>query len=471
MAKHSEPSAEIPDIVATISNRLPEGSELYIVGGWVRDRLMGRGGTEIDLATSLPPGEIKRAMEGLGSIYDIGERFGTVGLRSEAATLEVTTFRADEYAPGSRHPQVTPVSDINEDLARRDFTINAIALSIAPDPGKLVDPFDGRKDIESRLIRTPGDPGPRMAEDPLRMMRAVRFSAQLAFVIEPELLRALETGHALLYEISWERRRDELEKILLSPNPDAGIRALVDTGLMEHVSEEVAEMRGVEQPRAYHRANVLEHTLLTMTYLPADALLRRAALFHDLGKPSAKVTEPKTMFPEHDKISEQLTRQAMRRLRYGNDDIQKTAFLVRRHMRPIHYETKWSDAAVRRLIRDCTLMKDDQVAVPLTAVLDLARADIKAGSEATAPHFLALVDELEERIEAIRADLEVEKIRSPLDGRELMELLERGPGPWIDEVKEHLVHLILEGELAPDDKDAAAGLAREFLKMGSDPLT
>ena len=465
MANHSELAAEIPDIVTTISNRLPQGSELYIVGGWIRDRLMGRESTEIDLAASIPPGEVKRAMEGLGSIYDIGERFGTVGLRTEAVTLEVTTFRADQYAPGSRHPEVTPVGDIDEDLSRRDFTINAMALSVAPDPGMLIDPFDGRKDIEARLIRTPAEPGPRMAEDPLRMMRAVRFSAQLSFEIEPELRLALEAHHALLDEISWERRRDELEKILLTPNPDAGIRALVDTGLMEHVSEEVAQMKGVEQPPAYHRADVLEHTLLTLTYLPADALLRRAALFHDLGKPSAMVTEPKTMFPEHDKISEQLTRQAMRRLRYGSDDIQKTAFLVRRHMRPIHYETKWSDAAVRRLIRDCTLMKDDLVVVPHTAVLDLARADIKAGNEEKVPHFLALVDELQERIEAIRADLEVEKIRSPLDGRELMELLGREPGPWIGEVKEHLIHLILEGELAPDDKEAAADVARDFLNL------
>jgi poly(A) polymerase len=465
MANHSELSAEVPDIVTAISARLPQGSELYIVGGWVRDAIMGLRSEEIDLATNLPPSAIKRAMEGLGSIYDIGERFGTVGLRSEEDTVEVTTFRADEYAPGSRHPEIVPVGDIKEDLSRRDFTINSMALSVVPDPGTLIDPFGGREDIEARLIRTPGEPGPRMEEDPLRMMRAVRFSAQLGFEIESGLRRALQDRHALLDEISWERRRDELEKILLSPNPDTGIRTLVDTGLMEHVAEEVAAMKGVQQPPAYHRADVLEHTLLTVTYLPADSLLRRAALFHDLGKPGAMVTEPKTMFPEHDKISEELTRRAMRRLRYGSDDIQKTAFLVRRHMRPIRYESKWSDAAVRRLIRDCTLMKDDVVIVPLNAVLELARADIKAGNEEKAPHFLALVDELERRIEAVRADMEVEKVRSPLDGRELMELSGRGPGPWIGEVKDHLVHLILEGELAPGDRETALERAREFLGL------
>jgi poly(A) polymerase len=449
MAKHFESPAEIPDIVTTIGGRLPPESELYIVGGWVRDRLLGLESTEIDL----------------GSIYDIGERFGTVGVRHGSATVEVTTFRSDEYSPGSRHPEVVPVSDIKEDLSRRDFTINAMALSVAPDAGRLLDPFDGRKDIQARLIRTPGDPVPRMAEDPLRMMRAVRFSAQLGFEIEPGLRRALESESGLLEGISWERRRDELEKILLTPKPDTGIRALVDTGLMEHVSPEVARMKGVRQPPAYHRADVLEHTLLTVTYLPADALLRRAALFHDLGKPVTMVTEPKTMFPEHDKVGEELTRLAMRRLRYGSDDIRKTAFLVRRHMRPIRYETQWSDAAVRRLIRDCTLMKDELVVVPHTAVLDLARADIKAGNEEKVPQFLALIDELQERIDAVRADLEVEKVRSPLDGRELMGLFGRGPGPWVGEVKEHLLHLVLEGLLAPGDKTTAADCARDFLDL------
>lgn len=454
---------EIPEVVARLGERVAAaGGELYIVGGWVRDRIMGRESWEIDLATSLAPREMKSAMEGLGSVFDIGERFGTVGLRAEETLLETTTFRADEYAPGSRHPEITPVGDILQDLARRDFTINAMAVSVTPDPGRLLDPYDGRGDIKLRVIRTPGEPGPRMAEDPLRMMRAVRFSAQLGFEIEASLLEALQRGAWQLENISWERRREELERILVSPDPGAGIRGLVETGLMDHVCREISEMKGVEQPAAYHRADVLEHTLLTIAYLPADALLRRAALFHDTGKPPTRVTEPKTMFPEHDKISEQLTRQAMKRLRYGNEDIQKTAFLVRKHMRPIHYESDWGDAAVRRFIRDCTLMKNYEVMVPLSAVLELARADIKAGNEAKVPVFLSLVEELEERIELIRAEQEVEKIRSPLDGRELMELFGRKEGPWIGEVKEHLVQLVLDGKLAEGDRQAAADLAREF---------
>lgn len=450
---------EIPELVRLLGERVSAaGGELFIVGGWVRDRIMGLESWEVDLASSLSPAGMRAAMEGLGSVFDIGERFGTVGLRAEETLLEVTTFRSDEYTEGSRHPQVRPVRDIGEDLARRDFTMNAMALAVVPGPGRLIDPFGGRADIESRLVRTPGDPAARMAEDPLRMMRAVRFAAQLGFAVDGPLLDVLKRQASRLENISRERRRQELERILVSPNPDSGVRALVDTGLMEHVCAEVSAMKGVEQPAAYHRADVLEHTLLTVAYLPPDALLRRAALFHDVGKPPARVTEPKTMFPEHDRISEQITKRAMRLLRYGNDDIRETAFLVRRHMRPIRYESQWSDAAVRRFIRDCTLLRNEEVLVAPAAVFELARADVKAGNLDKVPVFLALIDELEERVEIIRAGQAVEKIRSPLDGRELMKLCGRGRGPWITEAKEHLVHLILEGELAEGDKEAAAEL-------------
>ena len=447
-----------------------EGGELYIVGGWVRDRIMGRDSAEVDLATNLPAARLRRALRGLGSVFDIGEKFGTIGLRADDTLLEITTFRSDEYTPGSRHPEVTAVANIEADLSRRDFTINAMALSVAPEPGVLADPFDGRLDIERRLVRTPGEPAPRMAEDPLRMMRAVRFSAQLGFEIDTVLLEVLRSGAAMLEDISWERRREELEKILVSESPASGLRTLVKTGLMEHVSPEIAAMEGVEQPPSYHRADVLEHTLLTVGCVSPDPLLRRAALFHDAGKPPARVTEPKTMFPDHDRIGVELTTQAMRRLRYGNEDIRKTVFIVRMHMRPIHYRSDWSDAAVRRLVRDCTLMKDCEVAVPLEVVLAVARADILAGNEEKATVFLGLVDELEGRIEALRAEQAIESIRSPLDGRELMAIFDLGPGPWIEDVKEHLVQLMLEGELSPDDKEKAANRARIFLNEITSPL-
>jgi poly(A) polymerase len=468
-----DPGSEIkiPEPVAALGERVgAAGGELYIVGGWVRDAIRGVPCRDIDLATSLPTAAAKRALAALGSVYDLGEKFGTVGATLWDYTLEVTTFREEEYTPGSRHPSVRPAAGILEDLARRDFTINAVAVPVVPRPGRLIDPFDGQSDIWGGVIRTPGDPVPRMAEDPLRMMRAVRFAAQLGYSIVPELLETLRSGAHLLDSISWERRRDELEKILVSPYPDAGVRLLVDLGLMEYVAPELAAMKGVEQPPAYHRADVLGHTLLTLARIGPDPLLRRAALFHDVGKPPAKITEPKPMFPEHDKVGEELTRKVMRRLRYSNEDIQKTAFLVRRHMRPIQFKSDWSDAAVRRLVRDCVLLKGDVVVVPLDAVVELARADILAGSLATVDRNLELLEELGVRITSAQAVRKVEAARSPLDGRELMRAFGRDQGPWIRAVKDHLAHLVIEGELDPEDKEGALLRAREWLEGESSLL-
>jgi poly(A) polymerase len=465
MAQEPLEAVDIPGQVSAVAERIgAAGGQLFIVGGWVRDRLLGTDCKDIDLATNLPPALVKEALEGLGSIYTIGEKFGTVGLACGDYNFEITTFRTEAYEPGSRHPEVAHIENIEEDLARRDFTVNAMALQITPLSGSLIDPFDGTGDLTRGVLRTPGPPAPRMAEDPLRMMRAVRFAAQLGFEIEQSLLDSIRKQAHLLGVISWERRRDELEGIIVSPNPDKGVGLLVDTGLMEHVSPELAAMKGVDQPRAYHRADVLGHTLLTMTYTRRDALLRRAALFHDVGKPPSRLTSPKVMFPEHDRIGVELTRAAMRRLRYSNEDVQKTAFMVKRHMRPIHYERSWSDAAVRRLIKDCTLHRNGELLVSVDEMVELARADIKAGNLEVAKGFLALMDDLERRIDEIGEREEIAKARSPLDGRELMEIFGRGPGPWLKPVMEYLAHLVVEGELAPGDKEKAARLAREFME-------
>lgn len=467
MENNTDTLMDIPELIAAIGERIAAaGGEVHIVGGWVRDRLRGVDCQDIDLATTLAPDRVKSAVEELGPVYDLGERFGTVGVQAGAYTVEITTFRRDRYSPGSRHPEVTPVASIEEDLSRRDFTINAMALPVAPEPGGLLDPFGGARDIERCLIRTPGSPGERMAEDPLRMMRAVRFAAQLGYQIDGELLSVLESEAGLLDSISWERRRDELERILVTDRADTGIRTLVNTGLMRYVSPELAAMDGVEQPPTYHRADVLEHTLLTMMYLPADPLLRRAALFHDVGKPPAKVTSPRTSFHDHESIGEELTRRAMRRLRYGNIDIRKTAFLVRRHMRPILYDSAWSDAAVRRMRRECALVKNDTVLVPVETVFELAAADIKAGSLEKAREGLARLSELKERVDRAGEEHPVEMSRSPLDGRELMELFGRKEGPWIRDIKAHLTGLVVDGELDPDDRKGAAVRAREFLENG-----
>ena len=441
------------------------GGRLYLVGGWVRDLLRGETCNDIDLATDLPAGQVKPALEGFGPVYTVGERFGTVGTEAGGYTFEITTLRTDAYKPGSRHPEVTRAEDIVEDLARRDFTINAMAISACPPGGGLIDPFGGASDLEAGVLRTPGDPAPRMEEDPLRMMRAVRFAAQLGFRIDAGLYEVLRSMAPELGNISWERKRDELEKVLVSANPDLGVRLLVETGLMAEVSPELYAMKGVAQPDAYHRADVLEHTLLTMSCLEPDPLLRRAALFHDVGKPPSRVTEPRLMFPGHDKVGAELTRRAMRRLRYPGGEIEATAFLVRRHMRPIRYEPSWSDAAVRRVVRDCALLRNGETVVPLSAVFELARADIRAGGLERAPRFLEAVDALEARIGLLDATREeIHLAASPLNGDELMELFGRGPGRWLGPLKEHLEQLVVDGHLRPGDKEAAAVAAREYLE-------
>lgn len=461
----TDPEIYVPSAVIGIGECIKAaGGESYVVGGWVRDRLRGVECNDIDLATNLTPEQVKTAVKRLGRLYALGERFGTIGVRAGGYAVEITTFRRDRYSPGSRHPEVTPVASIEEDLSRRDFTVNAMALSVAQKPARLIDPFGGRRDIERRTVRTPGPPGETMAEDPLRMMRAVRFAAQLGYSIDVELLGVLESMAGLLDSISRERRREELEKILVTDRADSGIRTMVKTGLMRYVSPELAAMEGVEQPEAYHRADVLEHTLLTMMYLRPDPLLRRAALFHDVGKPPAKVTSPRTSFPGHEKIGEELTERAMRRLRYANYDIIRTAFLVRRHMRPIRYESTWSDAAVRRMIRDCTLVRGDTVLVSVETVFELATADIEAGNERKAVEFLSKMAELKKRAEKALEGRPVQTVKSPLDGRELMELFGYGEGPWIGEVKAFLVGLVVDGLLDPDDKEGAAARARGFVE-------
>lgn len=453
-----------PEAVLALASRIEsEGGQLFVVGGWVRDLLRGKECKDIDLATDLPPARVRRAIESSGPVYDIGERFGTICTIADGFTFEITTLRTDAYSEGSRHPEVTHIDQIEDDLGRRDFTINAMALRVSMVSENLIDPFGGAADLASGVIRTPGDPEPRMAEDPLRMMRAVRFAAQLGFRIEDHLLDVLKAQADRLDQISWERRRDELEKTIVSPHPDVGVRLLVDTGLMSYVSEEVAAMKGVAQPSAYHRADVLEHTLLTMTYLAPDPLLRRAALFHDVGKPPTRITEPRLMFNEHDKVGTELTQVAMRRLRYSTEDIQATVFMVRRHMRPIRYERDWSDSAVRRLVRDCNLRRNGEVVVPMEWVFELARADVKAGNLDKAPIFGTLIDDLEDRIEELGAHEEIHLAASPLDGTELAEMFAREPGPWLKPLKGHLKQLVIEGRLKGDDKEAAARFAREFM--------
>jgi poly(A) polymerase len=484
--------------------------ELYLVGGYVRDRLLGRAGEypNIDAATDAHPPEIKRLLRPRGAhLWTVGERFGTIGAEVDGYAVEVTTYRSDLYTKGSRHPEVRFGESLKEDLARRDFTINAVAVDALT--GEVLDPFGGRKDLESGVIRPVGDPLERMRDDPLRMLRAVRFETTLSgpekpFALTPELEGAIRENAHWLESISAERIREEFEKIVISENVALGLRTLVRLGLMSYIVPEFMETVDVEQEAEFHHKDVFEHTLIVVSSIEREpgmserdfSILRKAAFFHDIGKPRALVYEhrcsycgakstkeeagagecercggrtiPKRIhFYGHENVGAVIARRAMRHLAYPNDDVDAVAHLVANHMRPYGYATgrdPWSDSAVRRFIRDAYLARGDRELSNVDMLLKLARADITG----SAPRRRHIAEEswrsLKERVDRVRAEDAIEKLESPLDGNELMQQFGRGPGRWIKALKDYLQNEVVDGRLGKDDKVRARELAETYAR-------
>jgi poly(A) polymerase len=431
------------------------GYQLYLVGGTVRDLLLGRPSTDFDLATDAPPAGVKRLLHAAGAehVWTVGERFGTIGARLEGATFEITTFRSEEYAPRSRKPAVRFGTSLEGDLARRDFTINAIAQD--PRTGALIDPFGGARDLAARLIRAVGNPDERFTEDPLRLLRAVRFVAQLDFRLAPDTAAAIARHADRLADISRERIAQEMNKLLVAPRAGYGIRLLCDLGLMRHIVPELLAMRGMRQD-IYRYKDVFEHTLHVVDNVEPELVLRWAALLHDIGKPrTISQVNGETHFFGHEVVGEGMARRILRRLRYDRELIERVARLVAMHQRINSYDGEWTDGAVRRFMREAGEALED--------LFKLSRADLTTRREDKRRAALARLDELRARCEAIRAQEDVAKIRSPLDGHDLMALFGRGPGPWIRPIKEHLLNLVLEGKLAQDDRATAERIARELV--------
>ena len=486
------------------------GHELYLVGGYVRDALLGRVGEypNMDAATDAHPREIKRLLRPHAAhLWTVGERFGTIGAEVDGCSVEITTYRSDLYAPGSRHPQVSFGETLEEDLARRDFTINAVAVDAIT--GEVVDPFGGRKDLETGVIRPVGVPLDRMRDDPLRVLRAVRFETTLStpekpFALTPELEGAIRENAHWLESISAERIREEFEKILLSENVAQGLRTLVRLGLMPYVVPEFMETVDVEQEAEFHHKDVFEHTLIVVSSIEREpgmgerdfSILRKAAFFHDIGKPrtliyehrctycGAKSTKKETgedecercggrtipkrvHFYGHENVGAGIARRAMRRLAYPNDEVEAVAHLVAHHMRPYGYAAgrdPWSDSAVRRFVRDAYLARGDKEIANVDMLLKLARADMTG----SAPRRRRIAEEswrsLKDRVEAVRAEDAIEKLESTLDGNELMRQFGRGPGRWIRDLKDYLQNEVVEGRLGKDDKERARELAETYAR-------
>lgn len=451
------------DIILTLAQAFrAQQKQLYMVGGTVRDVLLHRGqSNDADLATDARPDEIKRIVAPTQptTVVLVGERFGTVRLYYGNDIIEITTFRSERYNPESRKPEVCFGDSLHEDLLRRDFTINALARD--PLNGAIIDLFHGRQDLEAHILRAVGNqPDKRFDEDPLRLLRAVRFAAQLDFTIEPETRESIVRQASKLQKISRERIRDEMNKLLLSPHPAKGLDLLVELGLMEWIIPEVLDLRGVSQqpqPRAVATKDVYAHVLRVIERSAPRLKTRWAALLHDIAKPRTKtVVENKVHFLGHEDVGAAMARDILKRLHFDRDFIESVSRLVKLHMRINAYTSDWTDGAVRRLMLD---VGDD-----LPDLLDLSQADITSYRVERVNRAVARVAELAERCQRLQEEAERVPLKSPLDGNELMELFGRGPGPWLRPIKERLLSLVIDGVLAPDDKETAAQIARELMQ-------
>ncbi|GIG89060.1 CCA tRNA nucleotidyltransferase [Plantactinospora endophytica] len=430
------------------------GHELHLVGGSVRDALLGRLGEDLDFATDAHPDETLRLLKGWAeATWETGREFGTIGAQRDGLRLEITTFRAESYDQVSRNPVVRYGDNLADDLRRRDFTINAMAVSL---PGhEFTDPHGGLADLADRVIRTPGTPAESFGDDPLRMLRAARFAAQLRFAVAPEALAAMRAMAADLDRITAERIRDEFTKLLCGADPIAGLRLLVDTGLADRFLPELSGLKLEIDEHAQHK-DVYEHTLIVVSNAVrleeggCDFVLRMAALMHDVGKPATKAvgSDGRVSFHHHEVVGARLTKQRMKALRFPKDVISQVVGLVGLHLRFYGYgRGEWTDSAVRRYVTDAGEL--------LPRLHKLTRSDCTTRNRRKAAALAADYDALEERIARIQADEDLARVRPDLDGNAIMELLGVPPGPIVGRAWRHLKELRLErGPLDRDEAEA-----------------
>jgi len=441
------------------------GFELALVGGPVRDAMLGRAHHDLDFTTSARPDDTERLLRkwaGSGrqsAIWDVGRDFGTIGCRKGDWQVEVTTYRSETYDPSSRKPDVDYGDTLAGDLGRRDFTVNAMAVRL---PGREVeDPFGGVIDLAHRLLRTPGRPEDSFSDDPLRMMRAARFAAQLGFTVAPEVVAAMTAMADRISIISAERVRDELVKLVCAPHPRLGLTLLVETGLADIVLPELPALM-LESDEHHRHKDVYEHTLTVLeqaidleSRLPGggpDFVSRFAALMHDVGKPKTRrfVDGGAVTFHHHDVVGAKLTRKRMKELRFSNDEIDAVGHLVELHLRFHGYgdgpegDSQWTDSAVRRYVRDA----GDQ----LERLHILTRADCTTRNRKKAERLARSYDALEERIARLSEEEELAAMRPALDGNQIMETLGIRPGREVGEAYKYLLDLrIDEGPMTEDE--------------------
>ena len=433
------------------------GEQIALVGGPVRDAMLGRLHNDLDFTTSARPETTERLLAGWAdATWDMGRSFGTIGCRKGDWQIEITTYRAEKYDLDSRKPSVEYGDTLAGDLGRRDFTVNAMAVTLPE--RTFEDPYGGIVDLAHRLLRTPGRPEDSFSDDPLRMMRAARFAAQLDFTVEPGVVQAMTEMADRITIVSAERIRDELVKLVMAPNPRRGLSLLVETGLAERVLPELPAL-ALERDEHHRHKDVYEHTLTVLEQSidledrlgGPDFVSRFAALMHDVGKPRTRrfQDDGTVTFHHHDVVGAKITRKRMRALRFSNDVIDEVARLVELHLRFHGYGTgEWTDSAVRRYVRDA----GDQ----LQRLHVLTRADCTTRNRRKAERLRRTYDDLEARIQRLGEQEELAAIRPDLDGNQIMEILGIGPGREVGEAYRYLLELRMDrGPMSPDDAKAA----------------
>ena len=439
------------DATADLSDRFrTAGHTLSLVGGSVRDAIVAdedapapESGPDLDFTTDARPDDIEALLRGWAdAVWTQGKRFGTIACLRGSQKYEITTHRAEAYHPDSRKPDVAFGDRIEDDLARRDFTVNAMALRL-PEL-ELIDPFGGLVDLAERRLRTPLDPEVSFADDPLRMLRAARFIAKLDLEPTEELVAAVRAGHDRLSIVSAERIRDELDKIMVVPVPSTALWFIVRTGLADEFLPELPGL-ALEQDPIHRHKDVLGHTLAVVDKTSPDRLLRLAALFHDVGKPRTRAfVDGGVTFHHHEVVGARMTRKRMQALRYPNDEVDLVTELVNLHLRFHTYRQGWTDRAVRRYVRDAGPLLD--------RLNELTRCDCTTRNAAKARALDRRMDELEARIAQLRDQEELDAIRPDLDGAQVMAHLGIAPGRAVGEALGHLLDLRMdEGPLGEEE--------------------
>jgi poly(A) polymerase len=430
------------------------GHRAYLVGGSVRDAMLDRDIVDVDIATDARPDTIESVVRPWAdAVWLQGKRFGTVGCEKSGERFEITTFRADVYRPESRKPEVTYSDDVETDLSRRDFTVNAMAIAlddVTGDGPRIVDPFGGLSDLAARRLRTPLAPEVSFEDDPLRMLRAARFVATLGFESDVGLVGAIEQMHERLKIVSAERVRDELSKLLVADDPTPGLWLSARTDLSDEFVPELNAMR-LEQDPIHRHKDVLAHTIAVVAKTSPRLRIRLAALLHDVGKPRTRGYGPQGVtFHHHEVVGARMARDRMLALRYPNDLVNDVARLVELHLRFHTYRMGWTDSAVRRYVRDAGPLLDD--------LNELTRCDCTTRDSRKAAALGHRMDELEARIAELREREELAKIRPALDGNQVMRFLGVPPGPVVGEALEFLLELRLEeGPTSEDEARARLG--------------